>query len=393
MSTQIPLNNQPDNINQQEANIDHLLQTGFETIVQAFELKSATLQATINEQNGKISELQNKIKLLKEEMNIIKEENLFYKKENEQLRQTNMKLNTSIKNKQMSFYNEDNSNDKETIEDNDNLILSNKQIPLTERREKPIKLNTLSGNLSSTYFRKSKNDFCAETKKLMNKINNAYLNNRSKTLYTNNNMQGNRSSSNLMINNKSLKNAIGNLNLEHTNNTKRLNTNVINNYSHIETRVGTLKKNIANRNGNFLTNANHVNTSINNNNITHINNNTNKRLDFGINNNNIKLTNNNRSHSLTHNTNNKNDYDQLYQQEDIMDITDNSTMNRQIDFIGQFLEQCKESLSPRIFDKVLNIFQEYKDGLLGDTELIEKIRETLQGHDDLIQMFESLFFD
>ena len=76
MSTQIPLNNQPDNINQQEANIDHLLQTGFETIVQAFELKSATLQATINEQNGKISELQNKIKLLKEEMNIIKEETL-----------------------------------------------------------------------------------------------------------------------------------------------------------------------------------------------------------------------------------------------------------------------------------------------------------------------------
>ena len=69
----------------QDANIDNLLQTGFETIVQAFELKTTTYQATIKEQNNTISELQTKLKLLKEEMEILKQENAFYKKENEQL--------------------------------------------------------------------------------------------------------------------------------------------------------------------------------------------------------------------------------------------------------------------------------------------------------------------
>ena len=61
------------NIDSQKSNIDQLLQTGFETIVQAFELKDTTYQASLKEQAIQLNELQSKITILKEEIEILKQ--------------------------------------------------------------------------------------------------------------------------------------------------------------------------------------------------------------------------------------------------------------------------------------------------------------------------------
>lgn len=141
------INNIAHNTNNQQdvnVNIEQLLQSGFETIVQAFELKSTTLQATINEQNDIIKEYQNKINILKEEINLLSKENSFYKTENNKLKhiQRNLKSRSThkedntINNNKHTLIKETSDLHLQNINTNINTINSNpKCLSLTDRTE------------------------------------------------------------------------------------------------------------------------------------------------------------------------------------------------------------------------------------------------------------------
>ena len=202
------------NIDSQKSNIDQLLQTGFETIVQAFELKNTTYQASLKEQAIQLNELQSKITILKEEIEILKQENSFYKKENEQLRLANMKLNSSLRNSQNRLktirnsineekdyinYCNTNANDSNNTNfiDGESALNNENEMPLTERRDvqKKIKVNN--------------------TKQKTKSVNNLYKNHFG-------NLTSNNSTSNIYANKYEL----------------------IGKYGHIETRIHSLKKNL-----------------------------------------------------------------------------------------------------------------------------------------------------
>ena len=99
MSKQITNKRKTTNSTEQDSKIEEVLQSGIETILQAFELKNADCLTKLHEQKRILSDFQTQITVLKEENEILKQENTFYKKENEQLKNSNLKLSQSIKKK------------------------------------------------------------------------------------------------------------------------------------------------------------------------------------------------------------------------------------------------------------------------------------------------------
>ena len=314
----------------QDANIDNLLQTGFETIVQAFELKTTTYQATIKEQNNTISELQTKLKLLKEEMEILKQENAFYKKENEQLRHKNLKLSSSLKNSQSrlmnikhsikeenNYNNYSNTNETESaLNDNDteHEYLNDQCKPLTDRRE--IQRKTNKENTKTNLF---------------------------------SHMSSHRSSSNIYSKNS----------------------------KHVPTSLHSIKKNMSSRNeatilpykttlDPYSTNGMHqINSPLSHSNSMKFN-------------------------QRCQNSYQCNDYNQ-YDDNNNSNVSNLSTQLKQSDLMNQFLDQCKLYLTPGNYNRIVDSFQEYKDGLMNDDEIISRTRMLLQGSSTLLHLFESLF--
>lgn len=311
----------------QDANIDNLLQTGFETIVQAFELKTTTYQATLKEQSNTISELQTKLKLLKEEMEILKQENEFYKKENEQLRHKNLKLNSSLKNSQSRLMNikhsikEENnynnySNETESAlndNDTDQEYLIDHSKPLTDRRDiqrKPHKENAKTNLFSH--------------------------------------MTSHRSSSNIYSKNS----------------------------KHVQTSLHSIKKNMSSRNEPTML---PYKTTLDpyTNNVAHQ---INRPLSHS---NSMKF--NQRSQNSYH----CNDYNQY--DNNNSNVSNLSTQIKQSELMNQFLDKCKLYLTPGNYNRIVDSFQEYKDGLMNDDEIISRTRMILQSSSTLLHLFESLF--
>lgn len=361
------------NIDSQESNIEQLLQTGFETIVQAFELKNTTYQASLKEQATQLNELQSKITILKEEIEILKQENSFYKKENEQLRLANMKLNSSLRNSQnrlktirnsineeKDYINYCNTNANESNNtnfiDGESALNNDNEMPLTERRDvqKKIKVNNTRPKTKS--------------------VNNLYK-------HPYGHLTSNNSTSNIYANKNELKGK----------------------YGHIETRIHSLKKNLTNRTEPII-----ANTSLNDKynstyQMKYSNNNMNSTtprfnpIDFTA----IKDSSNRRSQSMSRPEYNKEEYD-YGQKENSMnnpnDINNNvsiesniSNQSKQYEVTNQFLNQCKIYLTPGNFERIVNTFQDYKDGLINDDEIVSRTRSILQGNNKLLNLFETLF--
>ena len=72
-----------------DKNINKLLQTGFDTISQAFQLKGNSYEFQLSEKNKKINNLKNKINLLKQEIEMIKNKNIYFKSQIEQFKKNN----------------------------------------------------------------------------------------------------------------------------------------------------------------------------------------------------------------------------------------------------------------------------------------------------------------
>lgn len=366
MSSQAKLN-----IDSQESNIEQLLQTGFETIVQAFELKNTTYQASLKEQSTQMNELQSKITILKEEIEILKQENSFYKKENEQLRLANMKLNSSLRNSQnrlktiRNSINEEkdyinycntnaNENNNTNFIDGESVLNNNNETPLTDRRDVQKKLkdnNTKQKNKTVNHLYK-------------NPFGHLTSNNSTSNIYTNKNE--------LIGNGK---------------------------YGHIETRIHSLKKNLSTRTEPIMPNKDLDDKYNNTYQMRYSNmNNTTPRfnpIDFTS----IKES-NRRSQSMSRPEYSREDYEYRQKQNNnvLNDITNNvsiesniSNQSKQYEVTNQFLNQCKIYLTPGNFERIVNTFQDYKDGLINDDEIVSRTRSILQGNNKLLNLFETLF--
>ena len=303
-------NNQQDvNVN---VNIEQLLQSGFETIVQAFELKSTTLQTTINEQNDIIKEYQNKINILKEEINLLSKENSFYKTENNKLKHIQRNI------KSLSTHKEDTitNNSKHTfIKETSDLHLQN--------------INTNINTINSNQKCLSLTDRTTERFEHRTVVNNT-------PLYS-----------------------------------TPLN---VNKHRHHYSSSNILHSNIEQPKTHYCIHKQH-------------------------------LTQREHDDYHSHSNNNNNEYEQIYHKDEYNDTSSSgnivnntlhnnntSLINRHIHSIEQFLNECKSTLPSKTFNKVICIFQEFKDGLLDDNTLLCKIRSTLHKYSHLINMFNDLFY-
>ena len=304
-----------------ESQIEQLLQTGFETIVQAFELKNTQTQNIINTQSSKIRELEQQISLYKEEIAILKQEQDFYKKENNHLRETNKKLNTSLKSSQTKLK----LIHQSFNEDNPQIYYKLKSTPLFTEESTDKHYITDRGTSTDNIRLNTINVINKEIGKY------DYMNYHNKT---------------------------------HNETSYTMSSNVSKKYRNIETKVPNLKQNF-NSKRNSVTTGNKYSyvPHKEGNNQLHSNNKhqRNARMNTDINNN-------------VH--------------------TNNSSFFKSInngDIMNKFLNECKEKLSPYSFDTIVALFQDYKDNLLNDNDLISKTRNVLAEYDHLLKLFEDLF--
>ena len=115
----------------------------------------------------------------------------------------------------------------------------------------------------------------------------------------------------------------------------------------------------------------------------------------------IKDSSNRRSQSMSRPEYNREEYE-YGQKESRMnipnDINNNvsiesniSNQSKQYEVTNQFLSQCKIYLTPGNFERIVNTFQDYKDGLINDDEIVSRTRSILQGNNKLLNLFETLF--
>lgn len=337
MSTQGSLVQDQDN-----SSIEQLLQSGFETIVQAFELKSTSFQQVISEQSKKITELQSKITVLNDQIAMLKQENSFYKKENERLSEQNLKFEKKLKNA-----NKSKSMRKQLIEDQtfmnnyyntntDSMINANQEEqenegPLTDRKQFAT-LNQLYSNKNhAKSYLKYNSPREPEVDTGIGKIET-----RVKALKTNLNSK-NSSQINLHMRNKTvlglgLNNKVGTLDFSNLKREKNARPNSVNRqiYSaRTEEEYRTFPSQI----------------------------------------NNININNNGNSISLD----------------------SSMSLSRNCEVTNTFLNKCKIYLTPRTFEKIVNIFQDYKDGLITEGNVVTQTRNLIKENNDLLSLFDSLF--
>ena len=371
------------NNNFQENNLENLLQTGFDTINQAFDLNKNYYESKLKELSRTINDYLNKETLFKEEIDMLKRENSYYKKLNDILKNENNSLKLSIhssNNENKTYSNEEdeknfifdnnkiNNNNNENLQTNEDIDLLLNKNPLTERKEKnDFKYNnnynknnsTLNIKRNSNYFSLYNND----KYKLNNKNNNNIKNNYSNDF----NFYSKKSSNN--YNNFYKKN----------NSSKNLfDHNFNNNYKKqkIETKIIPLKKNYSS----IYNISSLINDDIRENKFDNNKNTTPIRTVNKANTERINRYNDNLIDDYI-NINNKNMKDSLLL----------SPNFKQSESVSNFLKECQIYLTPNNFEKIVKIFQDYKNGTIDEENVVNNTKLLLSENKNLINLFESNF--
>ena len=82
--------------------------------------------------------------------------------------------------------------------------------------------------------------------------------------------------------------------------------------------------------------------------------------------------------------------DENYVREKIVKYDSLEKTNKK-DEITYFLKKCKMLLDKELFDKIMKLFKEYKEGLLTDEGIIFKTHKNLGSHKELIELFNKIF--
>ena len=371
------------NNNFQENNLENLLQTGFDTINQAFDLNKNYYESKLKELSRTINDYLNKETLFKEEIDMLKRENSYYKKLNDILKNENNSLKLSIhssNNENKTYSNEEdeknfifdnnkiNNNNNENLQTNEDIDLLLNKNPLTERKEKnDFKYNnnynknnsTLNIKRNSNYFSLYNND----KYKLNNNNNNNIKNNYSNDF----NFYSKKSSNN--YNNFYKKN----------NSSKNLfDHNFNNNYKKqkIETKIIPLKKNYSS----IYNISSLINDDIRENKFDNNKNATPIRTVNKANTERINRYNDNLIDDYI-NINNKNMKDSLLL----------SPNFKQSESVSNFLKECQIYLTPNNFEKIVKIFQDYKNGTIDEENVVNNTKLLLSENKNLINLFESNF--
>ena len=343
-----------------DKNINKLLQTGFDTISQAFQLKGNSYEFQLSEKNKKINNLKNKINLLKQEIEMIKNENIYFKSQIEQFK----------KNNNISF-------SVMTPKNLDKKTQSSIQIFPNETTNKSINDSIVIQN------------------------NNNNINNENNNIY--NNLLS------FKTNNIKKPNSIQNT---------ELNITEQNNFDIVYEKSGHYKKRKNNSNRTLYKNLNSYSSSnLNNNNkeesktrkrrnnsLCDIPLSDNKNYTIKYLNENLKdnknyqshnpINNNNNYFSQKINNNNNRNINQNFIYEQINNNSDDSssTINsKQQEQMTNFLNECKIKLPQKVFDFIVKTFQDFKDGIIDEESVMFQIKNILQKYPELKSLFESIF--
>ena len=370
------------NNNFQENNLENLLQTGFDTINQAFDLNKNYYESKIKELSRTINDYLNKETLFKEEIDMLKRENSYYKKLNDILKNENNSLKLSIhssNNENKTYSNEEdeknfifdhnkinNNNNNENLQTNEDIDLLLNKNPLTERKEKnDFKYNNNYNKNNSTLNIKRNSNYFSLYNNDKYKLNN---NNNIKNNYSNDfNFYSKKSSNN--YNNFYKKN----------NSSKNLfDHNFNNNYKKqkIETKIIPLKKNYSS----IYNISSLINDDIRENKFDNNKNATPIRTVNKANTERINRYNDNLIDDYI-NINNKNMKDSLLL----------SPNFKQSESVSNFLKECQIYLTPNNFEKIVKIFQDYKNGTIDEENVVNNTKLLLSENKNLINLFESNF--
>ena len=429
------------------SNIDQLLQTGFETIVQAFDLKNTYYESKIKELMKSLNDYQNKINVIQEELEMIKREDIYLKNQNEELKNENLNITnkykillknfSDLKNEKINIGN-NNIEETETeikdisITDYEDNLLKRTEKALTKKNNKNIDDEQInynnSFNIPPLRNIKKNNDLIFNKNFFNTKNNYTHYSSTPKNnfLYNNYNThkhnlkseQFNNTSINLskkknftnskhFITNNDDLNSVKYLkrNLSH----QKYNENNYNNYDKIYSLNDNNNTNnkIKEINFDMIELNNHDNKIKNYTDREIYNHNYENNRNYNINNeNNIYLKNYNRTNEnnielkknnfrkkirekIIHKTNNDNNNNNINNNNE----SSSSINTKQEELTNNFLNQCKIYLTPLDCEKIVNIFNDFKEGLYNEDEVISKIRMLLKDNINLINLFESLFFD
>ena len=366
----------------QESNIEELLQNGFETIVQAFELKKISSDNLLKEKEDIINDLSNKMKILNKENELLKKENDLLTIENNKLKQENLVYKSSI-----------HSNSKSVFQLQRSIIIPKiKQIFDTNENENTI---TIDKNI---FFNKEQLD---------ENMKNGSLTDRKEINLDNNKIYINKNEDNLSSKFEKKKSSfspgINEIRIPLTNINTNLSFNKKNNdnnlkYNKIDTKINTLRRNLSSKL--FMRNLENHKTDIDYPQPDSFDMASKRKNIIEFNNNNVhqfqifekKIENINKNKSTIDEKNNQNSKKYFNNFIYNTKIPDNILNNgRRNENITKFLNQCKVYLTPRNFECIVNIFQKFKNGYINQETVISETKNLLQNNRNLIQFFESMF--
>jgi hypothetical protein len=366
----------------QESNIEELLQNGFETIVQAFELKKISSDNLLKEKEDIINDLSNKMKILNKENELLKKENDLLTIENNKLKQENLVYKSSI-----------HSNSKSVFQLQRSIIIPKiKQIFDTNENENTI---TIDKNI---FFNKEqldenmKNGSLTDRKEINLDNNKIYINKNEDNLST----KFDRKKSSFSPGINEIRIPLTNINTNLSFNKKNNDNNL--KYNKIDTKINTLRRNLSSKL--FMRNLENHKTDIDYSQPDSFDMVTKRKNMIELNNNNVhqfqifekKIENINKNKSTIDEKNNQNSKKYFNNFIYNTKIPDNILNNgRRNENITKFLNQCKVYLTPRNFECIVNIFQKFKNGYINQETVISETKNLLQNNRNLIQFFESMF--
>ena len=366
----------------QESNIEELLQNGFETIVQAFELKKISSENLLKEKEDIINDLSNKMKILNKENELLKKENDLLTIENNKLKQENLVYKSSI-----------HSNSKSVFQLQRSIIIPKiKQIFDTNENE-----NTITSDKNIFYNKEQlnknmKNSSLTDRKEINLDNNKIYINKNEDNLST----KFDRKKSSFSPGINEIRIPLTNINTNLSFNKKNNDNNL--KYNKIDTKINTLRRNLSSKL--FMRNLENHKTDIDYSQPDSFDMVTKRKNMIELNNNNVhqfqifekKIENINKNKSTIDEKNNQNSKKYFNNFIYNTKIPDNILNNgRRNENITKFLNQCKVYLTPRNFECVVNIFQKFKNGYINQETVISETKNLLQNNRNLIQFFESMF--
>ena len=66
-------------------------------------------------------------------------------------------------------------------------------------------------------------------------------------------------------------------------------------------------------------------------------------------------------------------------------------MSKDSEKVNFFLNKCKSLLDKESFDKILKIFQDYKEGIITDKGIILQMKKHILNNKELVDLFNKVF--